>query len=112
MWIVSSSVYGSFDEWRYAQTKDFDAARWKAADLKYRYSVLEEVVGSRIKKGMTESELVDLLGTPDVKRPDGSWQYETERPGSRLIDFSGGGVVVTFSSDRRVSAAEDNRWID
>jgi hypothetical protein len=53
----------------------------------------------------------EFLGEPDSIE-DRIWHYETERPGWRLIDFSGGGVAVYYDEYNRVKKLKDTRWID
>ena len=49
---------------------------------------------------------------PDLELEDGAWQYDTRRPGWRLIDFSGGGLLVTFTDSDDVKGIVNNTWID
>ncbi len=114
-WILGAVFFGgamtlgNIDEWRYPQTSAWIPSRWRT-DLKYRYSVVEEVISNRVKPGMSADEVNNLLGTPD--RSDGMvWAYETKKPGWRFIDWNGGGVRVTFEGGK-VSTVEDSRWVD
>ena len=112
IWIFGNIAYGKVDEWRYARTESFNPQRWRRPNLKYRYAVMTEVKENRIKPGMDQAAVRELLGPPDSVGADGGWQYDTRRPGWRLIDFSGGGILVRFTTDGKVSEAVDNRWVD
>jgi len=112
LFFLTHEIYGQFDDWRYPTTTVFDSRRWTKPDLKYRYSVLKQVVNHQISVGMPQTEVRDLLGKPDMETPDGAWCYETKRPGWELIDWNGGGVRIDFSADRKVSLVEDSRWED
>lgn len=109
--IFSLNVYGKIDDWRYQPTTEFSDSRWKKPDLKYRYSVLEEVIAHQIKPGMTPTDVRALLGEPD-SFAGGGWQYEARRPGWHLIDWQGGGLLIAFSDQNMVVSAERNHWVD
>ena len=109
--ILSLSAYGRIDEWRYQPASEFSEARWKKPDLKYRYSVLQEVIDHQIQPGMTASNVKSRLGEPD-SFADGGWQYEARRSGWHFIDWQGGGLVIRFSEQNIVVAAKRNHWID
>jgi hypothetical protein len=111
-YIGARSVYGRIDEYRYRPTSQFEATRWKSHDMKYRYSVLETVAKRIVSPGMTDRAVALVLGQPDQIDKSGDWQYETIRPGWRLIDFSGGGILVQFDEKRTVRGAQVNTWID
>ena len=116
-WVIwsylgSMTIYGKIDEIVYKPTTQFDSQRWKAKNLKYRYSVLGTVSQIVITQGIPEDSVRQLLGSPDSIDGKGSWQYETKRPGWRLIDFSGGGLLIEFDNERIVRSATNNTWID
>lgn len=116
-WILSFSYmagkmgYGVIDEWRYAKTANFSSDRWKKPDRKYRYSVLDAVVSSEIKPGMSADEVQAKLGPPDA-RPDGDWEYLADQPGWRFIDWHGGGLLISFTPKAMVSEVRKNYWVD
>ena len=112
VYIGTHSLYGRVDEARYQPTTEFDSARWQIPNRKYRYAALGHVATSIIKSGMPQAEVARLLGQPDIKGTNNVWQYETQRPGWRFIDFSGGGLAVHFSSNDVVTGAVINTWID
>jgi hypothetical protein len=112
LFFLTHEIYGQIDEWRYPTTNVFDSRRWTKPDLKYRYSVLKQVMNHQISVGMPQAEIRNVLGTPDVVTSDGAWNYETKRPGWELIDRNGGGMRIEFSTDRKVSLIEDSRWED
>lgn len=61
---------------------------------------------------MTESEIEVILGKPDSITEKKEWQYETKRPGWHFIDFSGGGLLIEFGSDRKAYRISKNLWVD
>ena len=107
-----SMIYGEIDEYIYSPTADFDSERWKEGVSKYRYSVLEAVAEGIIEKGISKDNVFGLLGRPDHIDNEGNWQYESIQPGWRLIDFSGGGVLVEYDNDGKVSRSSVSIWID
>ena len=90
VYIGGGIIYRKIDTWRYQPTKQFIESKWKRPNYKYRFAVLDYVVNKKLFEGMGKQELLDLLGPPDLELEDGAWQYDTRRPGWRLIDFSGG----------------------
>ena len=111
-YLGSMKIYGIIDEKVYKPTTQFDSQRWKAKNLKYRYSVLGTVSKVVISQGISEDSVRQLLGAPDSVDGKGSWQYETRRPGWRLIDFSGGGLLIEYDNKRMVRNATNNTWTD
>jgi len=109
--LLSLSTYGAIDEWRYRPTPVLSDSRWKKPDLKYRYSVLAEVIAHQLRSGMTQSDVRARLGEPDSLE-DGRWQYEARRPGWSFLDFQGGGLLITFSTQETVVSAQKNHWVD
>ena len=99
--ILSLSTYGRIDKWRNQTTSEFSQARWKKPDLKYRYSVLQEVIRQQIKPGMTPTDVKSRLGEPDAY-VNGGWQYEARQPGWQLIDWEDGGLLISFSEQNVV----------
>jgi len=112
LWMSSSIIYGKIDTIIYAPQKSFNAHKWKSGHEKYRHSVLNHVVTQVITQGMSEEEVLSLLGKADYVSKEGDWQYETEFPGWRLIDWTGGGLLVHFDENRSVTRAENNTWVD
>ncbi|MEI6084314.1 MAG: hypothetical protein WCS70_08440 [Verrucomicrobiota bacterium] len=112
LFIGGNSLLGKLDEIHYSRTTRFDNDRWKSPNKKYRYAVLDGVVSKVVTGGMTEAQVMELLGKPDVTDANNNWQYETKRPGWRFIDFSGGGLLIHFNTNRVVERAEINTWLD
>ena len=112
IYIGGSVLYGKVDESRYHPTAKFDSKKWQYPNRKYRYAVLDTVANKTITIGMTKAEVLSLLGQPDVKGTNNTWQYETKRPGWRFIDFSGGGIAIHFTTNNIVEKTEINTWID
>jgi hypothetical protein len=110
--IAGGSVYGQFDQWRYKPTEEFRESDWKRPDLKYRYSVLDHVAAKVVAVGMKREDVERVLGKPNSITQKGEWQYETQRPGWYFIDFSGGGLLVEFDAQGRVSRVSKNLWVD
>lgn len=110
--LAGSMAYGPFDEWRYRPAATFDARRWNKPDLKYRYSVLAVVIREIIKPGMTEEQVTALLGPPNAITADEDWQYETQQPGWKIANWTGGGLLIRFDRDRHVVEAADNTLVD
>jgi hypothetical protein len=106
------ALVGRIDKVRYAPTTVFEAARWQKPDRKYRYAVLDFVAKSIVTQGMAKVTVRELLGKPDMTDTNGNWQYEAQRPGFRLIDFSGGGIQVLFDTNDLVQGTRDNTWVD
>lgn len=111
-WIAGGSVYGRIDQWRYRPTTEFRAPDWKSPNQKYRYAVLDYVATQVVVPGMTADEVGRLLGPPDSRTAKNEWQYETKRPGWRVIDFSGGGLLIEFDARHRVTKVSKNFWLD
>jgi hypothetical protein len=105
-------AYGPFDEWRYRPTATFDVLRWNKPDMKYRYSALPVVIREIIKPGMTEEQVTALLGAPNAITADEDWQYETQQPGWKIANWTGGGLLIRFDRDRHVVEAVDNTLVD
>jgi hypothetical protein len=112
IYMGGATVYGRVDKIRYAPTAEFTSSRWQKPDRKYRYAVLDTVATRIITNGMQGTAVVELLGKPDLVDTNSNWQYETKRPGWHFIDFSGGGLLVEFDSNRLVQKATVNTWID
>jgi len=112
IWVAGASTYGKIDEWRYNRTTEFRDSTWKLPDKKYRYAVLDYVAEKVVLAGMKEEEVERLLGKPDHLTPQKGWQYETKRPGWHFIDFSGGGLLIEFDSQRSVARVSKNLWVD
>ena len=112
IFIGGSALRGRIDEGIYQPTTKFDSAKWQEPNRKYRYAVLDTVAKKIITTSMTKTEVERLLGQPDSIGTNNVWQYETKRPGWRLIDFSGGGVAVCFTTNQLVEKTEINTWID
>lgn len=110
-WLGGGLLLGKLDEWRYRPTSDFHSSRWRT-NRKYRFAVLDHTATKVISPGQTADEVIALLGEPDTKPNDQEWQYETQRPGFRFIDFSGGGLVIRFTLEGRVDRASTNPWVD
>ena len=111
-WMAGGTVYGKIDQWRYQRTAEFRDADWKRPNRKYRYAVLDHVAAKVVSAGMKEEEVERLLGKPDSVSEKKGWQYETKRRGWYFIDFSGGGLLVEFDSQRRVVRVSKNLWVD
>lgn len=112
LYLGGASLWGRIDEAHYRPTTNFDAARWQKPERKYRYAVLDSVAKAVVTQGMAETNVRALLGKPDMIDTNANWQYEARRPGWRLIDFSGGGLLVHFGTNRTVQKVEINTWID
>ena len=112
LYLGIATLWGKIDEARYAPTTHFDAARWQKPNRKYRYAVLDTVAKTVIAQGMTEVRVGQLLGKPDMTDTNQNWQYESRRPGFRLIDFSGGGLLLHFDTNGMVKNVRINTWID
>ena len=112
IYIGGATLYGKADKIRYASTTEFTSSRWQKPDRKYRYAVLNAVATRIITNGMRDAAVVELLGKPDMVDTNSNWQYETKRPGWRFIDFSGGGLLVEFDTNRIVHKAMVNTWVD
>lgn len=112
LYIGGATIYGKIDVIRYAPTTEFTSGRWQKPNRKYRYAVLDTVATRIITNGMQERSVSEVLGKPDMIDTNGNWQYETRRPGWRLIDFSGGGLLIEFDSERHVNKASINTWVD
>jgi hypothetical protein len=112
IFIGGASIYGKVDKVRYAPTTEFTSDRWQKPNRKYRFSVLDKVATQIVTNGMAEASVSHILGKPDIIDTNGNWQFETQRPGWRFIDFSGGGLLIEFDSERRVQHVSINTWID
>jgi len=112
LWMGGNTVNGKIDLWRYHPTQEFKVTDWKRPNLKYRYAVLDHVVNIIVEKEMSKDALEQLLGKPDRIEKDGSWQYDTEKPGWQFMGWSGGGLNVIFDQDEKVSKASNNTWVD
>ena len=106
------TLIGHIDRVRYAPTTNFESARWQKPERKYRYAVLDTVVKTVVTQGITKAAVIESLGKPDRIDTNNNWQYEAQRPGFRLIDFSGGGVQVHFGTNDVVQSVQNNTWID
>lgn len=106
------SLRGQVDECVYRPTSEFDSAKWQSPNRKYRFAVLGHVATNIVRSGMPQEEIARLLGQPDFIGTNNVWQYEVRMPGWRLIDFSGGGLAVQFSSDGVVTGTVISTWID
>jgi hypothetical protein len=106
--LLAAAGFDQFDKWHYRPKASFDASKWNRPNLKYRYSVTNFVIHEIIKPGMTESQVVDLLGTPNAVTGDEDWQYETQQPGLRSLNWTGGGLLVKFDPDRKVVEVINN----
>lgn len=106
------AIYSLVDEWRYRPTTNFQEHTWKSPDRKYRYAVIDHVAAKVVSVGLDQAEVVKRLGKPDIITPEKKWQYEAKLPGYRFIDFSGGGLLLTFNSQGRVTDISKNLWID
>jgi hypothetical protein len=111
-WLAGGSLFGKFDSWRYRPTQEFRSTDWKQPNYKYRYSVLDFVVGKIVTNGMSQTAVSDVLGKPDAITDKRAWQYEAKRPGFHLIDFSGGGLLVEFDDKDFVVRVFKNTWVD
>jgi|SaaInlStandDraft_1057018.scaffolds.fasta_scaffold291578_1 hypothetical protein len=98
------------DSYLYSDSSNFNSEKWKEGPSKYRYSVLSHIIAQVVRKNMSQKEVLKKLGKPDSTN-NNSWQYETIRPGYRLIDFSGGGLQITFSQNK-ILEIKDNTWVD
>ena len=112
LWLGGATLWGRVDEYRYAPTAHFDAARWQRPDRKYRHAVLDAVAKNIVTQGMADSSVRRLLGKPDMTDTNGYWQYEARRPGWHFIDFSGGGFLIQFQTNGLVKDVQINTWVD
>lgn len=110
--IAGLLAYGPLDEWRYRPAQTFDSKSWNKPDLKYRFSVLGVLIREVIKPGMSEQQITGLLGAPNAVTADNDWQYETQQPGWKFINWTGGGLLIKFDPERHVIEAVDNTLMD
>jgi len=55
----------------------FDSERWKTGNKSVRGSMVKDINDSNMLKGKTKSEVVLILGKPDMEKVDGwVWSYE------------------------------------
>jgi hypothetical protein len=104
--------YDQFDKWRYRPSTTFNAEKWNRPDRKYRFSVTDYVIQQVVKPGMTETQVIELLGTPNAITANEDYQYETQHPGLRSLNWTGGGILIKFDPDRRVIEAFDETLHD
>ncbi len=107
-----ASIASNVDEYRFRPTTEFNSVRWKAGDLKYRFSVVDTVVGRIVLPGMKEPDVIKVLGSPDAVDTTGLSSYHAKRPGIRFINFSGGGIRVDYDPTGAVIRVSDTRWVD
>jgi len=105
------TAYGQFDEWRYQEPDEFSARKWKANE-KYRWNSIDLVIEENLQENMKREEVIRLLGSPDKTTPEGHIEYEAKRPGFHFIDFSGGGLLIHFSSDGYLKSSTNTTWVD
>ena len=65
----------------------FDAARWRAGDAYQRGRMAPDLSHSKILKGKTRAEVVEMLGPPDEERIGGWMKYEFYLGGSTYLDW-------------------------
>lgn len=112
VWLYAGSAYGKIDEWRYQEQDAFHSEEWKEGNRKTRFTLVSTLIEGNVLTGKTQDAIERILGNPDRIGKDGIWHYETERPGWRSIDFSGGGLAVGFDSKQTVDEVTDTRWVD
>ena len=112
VYIGGASLYGRIDKFRYDPTTHFDPSKWQKPDRKYRFAVLDTVAKQIITPGIPENRVTELLGKPDAVDTNSNWQYETKRPGWRFIDWTGGGLLIEFNTNRLVQKTIINTWVD
>ncbi len=66
-------------------------------------SVRAAIIDHKVIKGMNASEVESALGSPDEKRPDGSWRYrrDGQRIAVRFEDGEVSGVSTTSEKNRK-----------
>ena len=88
---------------------EFSFERWKAHDLRYRHLVMEQV-RAKVKIGMSESDVIDLLGLPNEVNHR-RWSYHAGYPSHNGENGRYGelGIHFRFGSRGRVSEVVINR---
>lgn len=87
----------------------FDKARWaaetKAKPSQNRRSLMTDDLGKRLRTGMSEAEIVELMGPPDSRR-DRRLIYNLGMPGfgvdydHYVVEFDAAGKVTRYYTDR------------
>lgn len=108
----AGSVLGWIDKKIYEDKSAFSSEEWRGGNRKTRFAYIDVLLADDVLKDKTQAEVSELLGEPDWINEERIWCYETERPGWRFIDFSGGGISVEFDESLTVKEVKDTRWID
>jgi hypothetical protein len=99
--LLTQTLYSAAtDPFLYPKTTTFHAEKWKEPDLKYRYSVIEQLPRTIATNGMTKTQLSELLGIPDTTNDLGNWRYRTKRTGWSFLSTE---VWILFSPDNLVT---------
>jgi len=105
------TAYSEFDEWRYQEPNEFSERKWKSSD-KYRWNSIDLVIEEKLREKIKREEVIAILGAPDKSTPEGHVEYDAERPGFHLIDFSGGGLLIKFTPDGYLESSTNTTWVD
>ena len=85
----------------YYPHRDFNKADW-ATNMPKRYELVEDLVASHKLVGLTEQQVVELLGTPDMKfKPGATWEYYLGMT-PKLIPIDGDALSLQFSNGKVV----------
>lgn len=85
----------------YYPHRDFNKADWTNKQGK-RYELVEDLVASQKVVGLTEQEVVALLGAPDMKsKIDATWEYYLGMT-PKLIPIDGDALSLQFSNGKVV----------
>ena len=102
--LLSLCCCNLFPERLYAR-QNFDSSRWKAygdsADNR-RYEMLDDLLNHHLIKGMTTTEVVDLLGTPE-KQSDSGLYYNCGLPKDAFFFIDPVILWITMKDGRVVS---------
>lgn len=87
----------------------FSKERWiaeaKAKPSENKRSLMTDDLGKRLRPGMTEAEITELMGPPDSRRGE-RLVYNLGMPGfgvdyeHYVVELDGGGKVMRFYTDR------------
>ncbi len=105
------TAYGEFDEWRHQEPEEFSERKWKS-NKKYRWVSVDLLIEEQLNQKMKKEEVIALLGQPDETTLEGHFEYDADRPGWQIIDFSGGGLLLKFTPQGYLESSINTTWID
>ncbi len=109
---LKGPLVGFYEQFRFSSIRKFEKSEWAKPNLKYRHGALDFVKAEVLRKGMPRGRVLELMGPPDLESAT-SIRYKAERPGwlpyTRVF---GGGLVIDFDHQDRVSDIVVDYWED